>query len=134
GGDGEDLLARRQAGGDEPAVLPEMVLATADRAADRAGRERLAHERAHLGYLHLGRGAIRGSVAHHVLADGGVAHVAGHIDSARPLQPVQVVAETAPGPVDTGLERPPGDRLDADEDADNAIAVLGLAGGEGERA
>ncbi len=83
----------------------------------------------------VGRGLVADGVgAHHVAAEGAVADEEAGVDADAAVEPVEVLAEGLPAPVDALLERGEGHALDLGHHAPEVVGVLGVQRGQGEAA
>ena len=100
-----------------------------------AGGHALAHECHHPGDLVVGGGAFGRFLAHHPGADRRMAGEAGDVGAdAQPLQHVEILREALELPADAGAQRIERHALDMGEMAHGEVAVLRLAGRDGEAA
>src|SRR6516225_4592301 len=92
-----------------------MALVARHREPQRAGLHTVAHEPLHLLYLVIGGGALLAVVAHHVVADGGMADQIADVDAEMVIHLVEVLWEGLPSEFE-GVEDLHRDRLDIGEE------------------
>ena len=102
--------------------------------AQAAGLDRVVEQGDHRVEL-LGRGLVADGVgAHHVAAQGAVADHEPGVDADAPVEPVEVLAEALPVPVDPLLQGGERHALDPGHHAAQVVGVVGPERGQGEAA
>jgi hypothetical protein len=134
--DAEELVLGREGAGDRLAVHRAVHQRARGGEAQRAGFERLLHQRGHLRHVVRCRRLVaRAALPHHVRAHRPVGHLGADVEhvGAR-FQDVQVLGKALPAPLDALGERRSGDVLDALHQADQEVLLARAHRGEADAA
>ena len=111
----EDFLLVGPDRRDVHALRVEMPLVARHREPERAGLHAVANQVLHLADFVLGGGALLAVVAHHVIADRGMADQVADIDAEMMVQLIEIFGKALPGEFE-GVEHLHRDRLDIGEE------------------